>query len=324
MPARSVMLKGAAFWLPVLALALIFPQLPVSGRSVHTGVLICIYGVTVYGLGFLFGTAGQLSVAHGTLWGVGGYTAALLTLNYGVSFWLCLPAAMVMAALFAGLVGYPSLRVKGHYFLIMTFAFSEIARVVALNWRTLTNGDTGLVLAASPDALGPITLNSRVEWYYFTLFLLVVAIIAAAILPRIPLGRRLKAAAQNEALATAAGVNAARDRVVAFMISGLFAGCAGACWAYYQHFMNPDQFGSGPGIEFILMLLIGGAQSLSGPIIGVIVTMLLPRVFGFSATQNEIALGVIFIAIILLMPKGVPASLGDLLRGRLRAKGRAA
>ncbi|WP_109793444.1 branched-chain amino acid ABC transporter permease [Minwuia thermotolerans] len=304
-PLRRLSLVTPAFYGMVLLFALLFPEIAGAGRAVHIAVLVCIYGILVYGLAFLYSAAGQLSVAHGALWGIGAYTAALVTLEWGWSFWASMPAAMVVAAIVAGLLGYPSLRVKGHYFLIASFAFAEIVRLVAVNWRGLTNGDTGLVITSSPEPLGPITLGSREEWYYFTLALLVVAIVVVAVLRRLPFGRRLAALRENEELARAAGVNTTRDKVAAFMFSGLFAGVAGTCWAYYGHYVNPHQFGINTAIELILMLLIGSVHFPLGPLVGVLVVICMPEVLGFSPTQNEIALGAIFIAIILLAPKGV-------------------
>jgi branched-chain amino acid transport system permease protein len=290
----------------VLALAgLALPLAVGSGRGLHQLTVICIYGIVVYGLGFLYSVARQLSVAHATLWGIAAYVTAFLALEWHVSFWLCLPLAMAAAAVCAGLIGYPSLRVKGHYFLIMTFAFSEIARVVAINWRSVTNGDTGLVIPQSPEPLGPISLQTRAEWYYFAYALLLLAIVSVHFLKRTALGKRLAAIGENDALAESCGVNATRDKLLAFMISGLYAGAAGACWAFYQHYVNPDQFGSRTGIEFILMLLLGGHHHALGPLVGVVVALELPAVFSFSPQENEIALGVAFIAIILLMPQGI-------------------
>ncbi len=302
---RRIPWLSIGFYLAIVALGFAVPQTLVSARIVHLCVLICIYGLLVYGLGFLYEAAGQLSVAHGALWGIGAYTTALLTLNAGWTFWICLPTAMVTAALFAGLLGYPSLRVKGHYFLIVTFAFAEILQTINTNWRGFTNGDTGLVIAVAPPPLGPISLQSRADWLVFSFALLVLGIGVLAILRRLPFGRRLSAIRENETLARAAGVNTVRDKVLAFMISGAYAGAAGACWAYYQHYVNPHQFDSHSGIELILMLLIGGIKTTLGPIVGVIVAICLPDLFGFSAAQNEIALGVAFIAIILLMPEGI-------------------
>jgi len=296
-------------WSAAAAAGLLYPLLTTTAKGLHQGVLVCLYGIVVYGLGFLYSVAGQLSVAHGALWGIGAYVTALLALKLGVSFWICLPIAAIATAAFAGLMGYPSLRVKGHYFLIMTFAFAEIARTIALNWRDVTNGDTGLVITAPPDRLGPIVLNTRMDWYYFTFALMIIGIFAVALLKRSALGKRLTAIGENDLLAEASGVAASRDKVIAFMISGVYAGIAGTCWAFYQHYVNPDSLGSHTGIEFILMLLIGGNQFLLGPIVGVIVAIFLPDVFGFSPTQNEIALGIALVAIILFMPQGVLGAL---------------
>jgi branched-chain amino acid transport system permease protein len=167
-----------------------------------------------------------------------------------------------------------------------------------------------MVIAKSPEPLLFIELGTRVSWYYFSLAALTLAILASALVFRSDFGLRLEALRENEDLARAAGVNVARDKIVAFMVSGLFAGAAGAMLAYYQHFIGPHQFGSKAGIELILMLLVGGSSSLLGPIVGVIVVIALPGLLNLSPTQNEVALGIIFIAIILLLPRGLIGASG--------------
>lgn len=310
------------FYLVVVGLALAFPLVAPSVRALHTGVLVGIYAILIYGMSFLFKSGGLLSVAHGTLWGIGAYTAALLAIHYDLPFVPCMLAAMAVAAFAALAVGYPSLRVRGHYFLIVTFAFAEIMRVIATNWIELTNGDTGLAVVKSVH-IGPFEITERIEWYYLTLVAVIAAMVIAWALEASKFGRRLIALRENEQLAKAIGINPTRDKLAGFVISGLFAGAAGCFWAFYQHYVTPYQVGSHTGIELILMLLLGGVHERLGPLCGVIIVITLPGLLGFSPVENEIALGAIFIAVVMLMPGGIVATLRKAVRhlsGKLRGR----
>ena len=308
-------------WIVLIAAGIVFGQFAPSGRSLHLGVLVCIYAIGAYGMGFLWACTGMFSIAHGALAGVGAYTAALLSLRMGVPFPMSIAAAMALSAAVAFLIGLPSLRVKGHYFLLVTFAFAEIAQLTMINWRSLTNGDAGLVVAARSVSLFGIEIGDRSAWFALVFGLMLIVAAVTLWLRGTPFGRRLATVRENEPLAMSVGINAPREKLLAFMLSGALAGLAGGLIAYYQRTVTPIEFGSHAGIQYVFMVLVGGTSGPIGPVIGALVSLCLPELLGFSPTANEIILGMLFIAIILLMPEGVGTALQAALSRRRIPRG---
>lgn len=308
-------------WVVLVAAGIGFWMFAPSGRSLHMGVLVCIYAIGAYGMAFLWACTGTFSIAHGALAGVGAYTAALLSLRLGAPFPVAILAAMGLAAAIAFLIGLPSLRVKGHYFLLVTFAFAEIAQLTMINWRSLTNGDAGLVVAARSVSLFGLEIADRSAWFVLVFVLMLIAAALTIRLRGTPFGRRLAAVRENEPLAMSVGINAPREKLLAFMLSGALAGLAGALIAYYQRTVTPIEFGSHAGIQYVFMVLVGGTSGPIGPVIGALVSLCLPELLGFSPTANEILLGVLFIVIILVMPEGVGSALQAALSRRREPRG---
>lgn len=296
-------------WAVLIAVGIAFGLFAPSGRSLHLAVLVCIYAIGAYGMAFLWACTGTFSIAHGALAGVGAYTAALLSLRLGAPFPLALVAAMALAAATAFLIGLPSLRVKGHYFLLVTFAFAEIAQLTMINWRSVTNGDAGLVVAARSVSFFGIEIGDRSAWFALVFVLMLVVAAVTLWLRGTPFGRRLTTVRENEPLAMSVGINAPREKLLAFMLSGALAGLAGALIAYYQRTVTPNEFGSHAGIQYVFMVLVGGTSGPIGPVIGALVSLCLPELLGFSPTANEMILGTLFILIILTMPEGVGSAL---------------
>lgn len=289
-------------------------------RQLHELTTVFIFAIVATGLHFLYRYGGQLSVAHGSLWGIGAYGSATLFQEMGWNFWLGALAAIAMAGIAAAVVGYPSLRVHGHYFLIVTFAFAEMFRLAMSNVRGITGGTTGLSVTTRPEAPWPFSFADRTGWYWVALICLLTSMAAVEIVGQTNFGRRLTAVGENEDLAISVGINASRIKVLGFVISGMVAGLAGILWAFNQRFIAPGQFGAFAGIDFILILMLGGAYHIFGPVVGALVIVYLREILGLSPTQNEIALGVILILVILFLPNGLSVNIGQgmrLLIGRL-------
>jgi branched-chain amino acid transport system permease protein len=300
------------------AVAAMGPVYGIGPRTMAEMTTVFIYALVASSLRFLYRYGGQLSVAQGALWGIGSYVSVVLFQKHGMPLWVALPAAMVGSALVAGLIGYPSLRVRGHYFLIITFAFAEMLRISTINLRDLTGGDTGLSVTRRPDVVWPFSVDDRIGWYWSALACLLVTMVVIELLGSTPFGRRLTAVGENEELATSVGINAGATKVAAFMLSGALAGLGGVLWAFNQRFIEPGQFGAFAGINFILMLMLGGVRSSAGVIVGALTVVFLPDWLSLDPTQNEIALGVVLIVIILFLPDGLVASAGQLTRWLLR------
>lgn len=305
------------------ALLAVLPLFGINNQFLQLVTLALLFAVPAIGLGLLYGEAGQMSVASGALFGVGAYVAAIGAREQVLTIWPAVPVAALAAAAAATLVGLTALRVRGHYFLIITFAFAELWRITTVNLRSITGGNQGLMV------LEPVTLPAVGEieslraFYYMGLAAALLAAWVVVLLRFSSFGRSLRVVRENERLAISLGLNAARTRLIAFAISGALAGAAGTLYAYNLKHIGPDLFGANAGIQIVLILLIGGARSAIGPIIGSIVFFAIPELVRVDPVSTQIIYGLALVAIVLVTPEGLaPGLAGWLARTftRFRAK----
>jgi branched-chain amino acid transport system permease protein len=296
--------------LVVLVLLALVPLFSPSNRLLSLAISAGINIVALYGLSVLFGQTGILSMGHAALVGVGAYVAAIFARDFGLGFWVALPFGGLLAAVVAAIIGIPSLRVSGHHFVIMTFAFGQLLTIILTNGGDYTGAATGL------DMQFPVTLFGKpiddLPFYYT----LVVAMVAASAIASWAIinssyGRTLRAIRENEKLAASLGINVGRHKIGAFIVSGVFAGVSGVLLGYFLRHISPTQFASFPSIYLALMVMIGGARLLLGPIAGGILVSFLPEVMNLDPVESRILYGVCLIAVILLLPNGIIAGLMD-------------
>jgi branched-chain amino acid transport system permease protein len=259
---------------------------------------------------------------------VGAYTSALLVMKAGVSVWLGLGAAAVAAFGLAFALGYAFLRVKGIYFVVLTFLTAETLRLVAGYARSLTGGRTGLaqIPTLGELGLGPwrVSLDEPGSTY---LLLLVVTIAVTLLLHRLEgsrLGAYWRAIAESEALCAAAGMNTTLVKTLNFSISAAIAGMTGGLWAHTQTVITPSftsVFGAASSIFLLVYLYAGGVQHLLGPALGTSALIVLGELARVREEYVPIIVGAVMIAVVLLVPDGIA---GSLTRTRLWSKARAA
>jgi branched-chain amino acid transport system permease protein len=310
-PEPSVTSTGSPFRAQILSLVAlatvlgVLPFLGINSQFMQICTLAFLWSIAAIGLGLLFGEAGQMSVANGALFGVGAYVAAIGAREQVLSMWTALPVAAVTAAFAATIIGAVALRVRGHYFLIITFAFAELWRISTVNLRELTGGNQGIMVLDPVVLPGVGEIDSLRQLFYLALVAVIAASLIVAWLRSSPFGRNLRVVRENERLAISLGLNAARMRLTAFAISGALAGGAGVLYAYNLKHVGPEQFGASAGIQIVLILLIGGARSAAGPVIGALVFFLLPLVSRLDPITTEILYGLGLLAIVLLSPQGL-------------------
>jgi len=277
----------------------------------HILILIGIYTILSVSLDLIAGYAGLLSIAHAAFYGVGAYVAALLALNLHSPFLINIICAMILAGLFGALIGIPSLRIRDDYFVIATFAFQVITFSVLNNWVSFTGGPMGLPGIPRPVILG-WEVSSHLE------FLLVVGLLAAFTvwvvrrIVRSPLGRVLRAVREDEVFAQAMGKNVAYHKVMVFVVGAGLAATAGVMYAYYISFIDPTSFTVMESIFIISIMIIGGAGSLWGPVIGAVVLVTLPEALRFvgmpssiAANMRQILYGAALVGCMMWRPQGL-------------------
>jgi branched-chain amino acid transport system permease protein len=293
----------AAGWAALFIFAFVFPAFTsYHVTSVATNALI--YAIAAYGLFFLYSQSGQLSAAHAALMGVGAYVVALFDLKLGLSLWVALPVAIV-ACFFAGiLLGLPSRRISGHYFLIVTFAFTQVFILVLLNWNDLTNGTDGLSLTDLPPNPG-FDIGTTDGYYRLCLIALAITLGAIVLLRRTRFCKLLRSARESEPLALALGMDVHRHRLLAFGISAIFPGLAGGLYVYYLSHIEPASFGITGSVNLILMLILGGSLVLLGPLVGALAFGFLPDVINLEPSVTQMVFGALLVLVILAFPRGI-------------------
>jgi branched-chain amino acid transport system permease protein len=297
--------------LPVLVVIVLLALVPLFGpsnRMLSLAITAGINIVALYGLSVLFGQTGILSMGHAALVGVGAYAAAVLARDLGLGFWLALPAGGILAAVAAAIIGVPSLRVSGHHFVIMTFAFGQLLTIILTNGGDFTGAATGLDLQLPVSFLGH-DAGDLVPYYLIVVAFVAISALASWAIINSSYGRTLRAVRENEKLAASLGINVGFHKIGAFVISGVYAGVSGVLLAYFFRHISPTQFASFPSIYLALMVMIGGARLLLGPIAGGILVSFLPEVLNLDPVESRILYGVCLIAVILLLPNGLIAGL---------------
>lgn len=262
-----------------------------------------ILAIAALGLQLIVGYTGQFSFGHAAFYGIGAYTSALLVVKLKLPFLLALPSAAVMAGI-AGLVIAPVLRLSGHYLAIATLAVGEIVFVLMINWKGLTNGAYGIYGIPMPDLLG-IKADNDQKFFVLVLLVLAVVYLLALRLVHSRFGRALVAVRENELAATAAGINPLRQKSAAFVCGSASAGIAGALYAHYGSYINPDFFSFTTSVEMVVMVVIGGLGSMPGAIIGALVVVLLPELLRAFADYRLVIYGGLIIVFMLFLPGGL-------------------
>jgi branched-chain amino acid transport system permease protein len=286
-----------------LLLLLAAPALIPSNYLQQLTNVAIIWVIVVVGLNFITGYAGQINFGQAAFYGIGAYVTAICT-KAGVNFWLALPAAGAAAGLCSLLLGFPTLRLRAYYLAMATIGFGEIVRLVLIHWEPVTGGSSGI--RGIPDVpLGFMTLVQHVHYYYFLLACAVLLIAAAGRLRDSRLGRDMMATRDSEIAAEMMGVDTVRTKILAFVLSAVYAGLAGGLYAGYVHYVSPDQFSNQQAVLFFTMLLVGGIGSIGGAAVGAVTLTGLPEMLRFLGEWYMVLYGAGVILIIVLMPKGI-------------------
>lgn len=285
---------------------LLLPQLIAVKYYLHLSVLALIWVVAAQGQNLIQGYTGYVSIVQAGFMGIGAYSTALLGMHYALPVWLTICLAPCITAAFALATGYPSLRVKGHYFAIVTLAFNLVIFIVLMNFTELTQGEAGITGIPKPGTPGGwLDFGNREVYYYFVLAVAVLMTVLAALIVRSRIGRSLVAIRQNEDLVSAIGIAVWKYKLFAFVSSAMFAGLAGALYAHYQSFINPDVFGLAQSLDAILAVIIGGSGTIPGPVIGAFFVVFLPEYLRFADSFRLILYGLVLVLATIFMPRGI-------------------
>ncbi|MBJ6124885.1 high-affinity branched-chain amino acid ABC transporter permease LivM [Microvirga splendida] len=325
---------GVAVTFPILVY-LIQGGLNESRYWVDLGILILTYVMLGWGLNIVVGLAGLLDLGYVAFYAVGAYSYALLSTTFGLSFWICLPLAGILAAFWGVILGFPVLRLRGDYLAIVTLAFGEIIRLVLINWVDLTNGGAGISSIPRATFFGiPFSsgeggfadtfglefngMHRMIFLYYLILALALLTNFVTMRLRKLPVGRAWEALREDEIACRSLGINTTNTKLTAFAIGAMFGGFAGSFFAVRQGFVSPESFNFLESAIILAIVVMGGMGSQIGVAIAAIVLVggpeilrnltFLQSVFGSGFDPNEYRLllfGAGMVAMMVWRPRGL-------------------
>lgn len=321
-------MRGAANTLKylLLAAALVYPLMPFRDTYVlHVLVLIMVYMVLAMGLNILPGFCGLLDLGFVGFYGIGAYTAGLLTIHYNMSFWLIVPLAVINGAIFGMLLGAPTLRLVGDYFAIVTFGFSELVVLFLTNEIWLTRGPLGIpgIAPISLDVTWLATLlgvderwryafRGEMPYYYLAMIMVALVYIVMRRVEDSRLGRAWLAIREDPMAAASCGVNLFAYKVIAFAVSTGIGALAGAFLARWTLFISPDMFKFWESFLVLCMVVLGGLGNINGALVGSVILIALGEVLrvilpklGLPAETRFLAYGLIMVLIMRFRPNGI-------------------
>ena len=318
--------RAGTFVAPVLlGVAAALPFIPGIDRyELDIGILVLTYVMLGWGLNIVVGLAGLLDLGYVAFYAIGAYSYALLAQYFGLSFWVCLPLAGILAAFWGVLLGFPVLRLRGDYLAIVTLAFGEIIRVVLINWVSLTGGPNGIGGIPRPSFFGlpfsmeggpgtfagffglePSPTHRVIFLYYLILGLALLTNWVTIRLRRQPLGRAWEALREDEIACRALGINVTVTKLSAFALGAMFGGFAGAFFATRQAFISPESFTFIESAIILAIVVLGGLGSQVGVAIAALVMIGGFELFRDLDEWRMLVFGGAMVAIMVSRPRGL-------------------
>ncbi len=254
----------------------------------HLLILICIYTILSQSLTLVSGYSGQISLAHAGFYGIGAYTAALMSVNFGTPPLLNMLLALLLSGMIAYVVAKVAVKTVDDYFVIITLGIQVVMFSIMNNWQSVTNGPLGIVGIPTFTIFG-IAVDSKWAYLLVSVFFTALVWFVLSNLMKSPFGRVLKALSEDEVYTGSLGKNVAQAKVVSFVISGMLASIAGVLYAYYISYIDPTSFTLDESIFILSIVIIGGMQKLWKIFLAAAFLVLLPEALRFIGLPSSIA-----------------------------------
>ncbi len=289
------------------ALAVTIILLPLFVESKYYFIVLNVIGlntIVVVGLNLLIGFAGQISLGHAAFYGLGSYFSGILTVNYGFPLWPAMLVGMLATGVVAYLIGYPSLKLRGHYLVMATLGFGIIINMLMGEFDQFTGGHDGL-MGIPPLTMGQLTFDNDLKNFYLIWAFVFLFMLAARNLLNSRVGRALRAISGSEVAASSLGVNTADYKVKVFVLSAMFASVSGSLYAHYITFISPGSYDFYYSIQVVTMVIVGGMGSLWGSLLGAGVLTCISEALHIAKQYHTIAYGVFLCLVLVFLPEGI-------------------
>lgn len=294
-------------WLKFIAFALLVLLAPLYFQGSYLLNVLVFVGVNTMlavGLNLLLGFAGQISLGQAAFYGLGAYFSAILTTTYGFNPWLAMLLAALAVGTLAFVIGFPILKLQGHYLAMATLGFGIIVYIVINEYVELTGGPSGFS-GISNLSVGDYSFDSDLKNYYLVWGVTLAVMLLAINLARSRIGRALRAIHDSEVAAQVLGINARLLKVQIFTCSAIISSFAGSLYAHYITFVSPGSFGFGFSVELLTIVVIGGLGSIYGSFLGAALITLLPEMLRTFQDYDIIVYGALLIIMTIFLPGGL-------------------
>jgi branched-chain amino acid transport system permease protein len=303
-------LKEKWFYIVLLLIALAVPFFIPNRYFFQVIITCCLFSIGALSMNLILGYTGQASLAHGAFFGIGAYGVAIMMQTLGWSFWIALPLSALMTAFIGFLIGFLALRTRGAYFAITTMCLGEIVGLVISNWIELTGGANGINGIPPPGAIplpfiGQISFEGQTPKYYLILIFLLFTLFFMHRLVNSLKGLTFMACRNNELLAEAVGINTFKTKLLSFVVSIFFVSMAGGLYAILMGSISPSVASLAKTFNFLLFVLLGGAATLVGPVLGSFALPVLQEYLQFLQEFQMILFGVMLVVVIVYAPRGL-------------------
>jgi branched-chain amino acid transport system permease protein len=302
-------MKNALLYIGFALLALL-PLFGLGSYAMHIAILVIMWSVIGMAWNLLGGYCGQVSFGHAAFFGVGAYTAGMLYSKLGCSGWWGIPASVLVVTIFALFIGYICLRLRGPYFALATLAIGVIMRITAENLVNVTGGDLGIMIRER-------TWVEKTWYYYIILAIAVLAFITVKKVVQSKLGYYFIAIREDQDAAESLGIDTTLYKTIALSVSAVITGLAGAFYMNYMGYIDPKVVFALHDISIItiMVVMVGGAATFSGPIVGAVIMVLLAEVIRSIpklGTAHHTLFGILLIVIIIYLPNGIVGDFGKI------------
>jgi branched-chain amino acid transport system permease protein len=302
-------------WVVAWVCLLPLPLLLANAYTQYVVNVICINIILAVGLNIVKGFAGQVTVGHIALAAIGAYASAVLSTKVGLTFWGALPAAMLITGLAGAVVGIPSFRLEGAYLALATLGLAEAVRIVisGTDWLGASLGYEGI----PPPYLGSHPLGDHRSYYYVVMPLALMGLYFSFSILSSDIGRAFKALREDPLAAAASGVNVRKYKVIAFVLSALYAGCAGSLQAHMAPgFIHPNSYTITEMITLLLMVVFGGIGHIWGGVIGAVAVTVIDDLTRDYYQYRMVMFGAVIVLTVMFMPRGIGGLIDDFLARR--------
>jgi branched-chain amino acid transport system permease protein len=299
-------------WIAAWVCLLPLPFLLANAYTQYVVNVICINVILAVGLNIVKGFAGQVTVGHMALAAIGAYSSAVLSTKLGLPFWGAMPVAMLVTGLAGAIIGVPSFRLEGAYLALATLGLAEAVRIIisGTDWLGASLGYASI----PPPSLGGIVLGDYRSYYYLAMPLALLGLYFSFSILSSDIGRAFKALREDPLAAAASGVNVRKYKVIAFVLSALYAGCAGSLQAHMTPgFIHPNSYTITEMITLLLMVVFGGIGHIWGGVIGAIAVTVIDDLTRDYLQYRMVMFGAVIVLTVMYMPRGIGGLIDDVL-----------